>query len=319
MEKFSRWRDASTGIQPFLPPVVKNILKVLSNVVYKTIGSLQAVIKLVLILLVSLIYILSVPLLGLVWTPIPFLKRLWTRLLSIVLLRSALMMMGFFYIKTETVSLRKSRDRTLGSSVKHGDLIVANWTSYIDIIYLAYRFSPVFTQVFMNTSRVKVVSFWEAIQLVGQSPQVAQNEETLYSLDELTEKAKQAGWGPVVVFPEGTTTNGRALLKFSSVLDSLDLDVDRIHLLAFKYEYHSIPPTFTVGNIYWHLFQLCSQFYNTMIIKSLSQGELQSTTAEALHTSLGHLSKLRKTNLGMSDKQAFLDYYYQGQKKKKAA
>ena len=154
--------------------------------------------------------------------------------MSTVLLRLLLFLMGFFYIKTETISLRKSRDRTTDTSVKQGDLIIANWTSYVDIIYLAYQFSPVFTQVFIDTPRVKVISFWEAIQLVGQSPQVAQNQNTLYTLDALAEKAKQAGWGPVVVFPEGTTTNGRALLKFSSVLDQLQLSASRIHLLAFK-------------------------------------------------------------------------------------
>ena len=51
-----------------------------------------------------------------------------------------------------------------------------------------------------------------------------------------------------------------------------------------------------------------------MIVKSLSQGELQNTTADTVIASLGHLSKLRKTNLSMTDKQAFLDYYYQKKK-----
>ncbi|KAG2236038.1 hypothetical protein INT48_008130, partial [Thamnidium elegans] len=56
MEKYSRWRDAGTGIQPFLPPVPprtdSSILVTLSNVIHIVVGPIQAIIKIILISIV---------------------------------------------------------------------------------------------------------------------------------------------------------------------------------------------------------------------------------------------------------------------------
>ncbi|KAG1243571.1 hypothetical protein G6F68_015777 [Rhizopus microsporus] len=140
--------------------------------------------------------------------------------------------MGFFHIKTETVSIRKSRGNIKSGSVKDGDIIISNWTSYVDILYLAYKFNPVFTQVYSNTTQVKKISLWQAIRSVNQIPP-ATPTSTVYDIKELSLKAKEQGWGPIVIFPEGTTTNGRALLKFVP-LSFDDVDLNRFHLLSFK-------------------------------------------------------------------------------------
>ncbi|CAO0803702.1 unnamed protein product [Mucor circinelloides] len=341
MEKYSRWRDASTGIQPFLPPVPprtdSSLLIALSNVIHLIVGPIQGMVKLILIGLVVLLYMLFVPVLGTVLTPIAPLKRVWTRLFSAIFLRLVLFLSGFFHIKTETVSIRKSRGSNgakESSTVKHGHVIVANWTSYIDIVYLASRFNPVFTQIFMDTNKVKIISLWEAIRLVGKMPESkpSSSEDTLYAVQELSQKASKGKWGPVVVFAEGTTTNGRALLKFAPVFEDYRADQKdgHFHIMAFKYEYGNMPPTFTVGNQFYHFFKLCSQFHNTLVVKSLAQGEApcsSSSTTDAttitttndavgdlLLSSLGNVSKLRKTNLSMSDKRDFIVYYESRQK-----
>lgn len=78
---------------------------------------------------------------------------------------------------------------------------------------------------------------------------------------------------------------------------------------------------------------LSLQFHNTLIVKSLAQGEAPcssqytvdaTTTAgsnnpvgDLLISSLGNVSKLRKTNLSMSDKRDFILYYESRQKGKK--
>ncbi|KAG1047897.1 hypothetical protein G6F46_011470 [Rhizopus delemar] len=316
MEKYSRWRDAGTGIQPFLPPVPprtdSSFLVTLSNIVHTIAGSVQGLIKLPVILLLSLCYVLFVSILGTLLTPIKPLKRAWQTLFSTILTRCILFFMGFFHIKTETVSIRKSRGNIKSGSVKDGDIIISNWTSYVDILYLAYKFNPVFTQVYSNTTQVKKISLWQAIRSVNQIPP-ATPTSTVYDIKELSLKAKEQGWGPIVIFPEGTTTNGRALLKFVP-LSFDDVDLNRFHLLSFKYEYGSMPPTFTIGNQWIHFFKLCSQFHNSLNVRMLAKGELDSD----ILASLGHLSKLRKTNLTMNDKRDFL-VYYESRNKKKAA
>ncbi|KAI7902988.1 uncharacterized protein BX663DRAFT_509117 [Cokeromyces recurvatus] len=336
MEKYSRWRDAGTGIQPFLPPVPPRIdssfLITLSNIIHIIVGPVQGILKILLISLLSLVYILFVPLLGTLLTPIKPLKRGWTRLFSAILLRLVLFLSGFFYIKTETVSLRKSRDskgRPIESpQVQNGSVIVANWTSYIDVLYLAFRFDPVFTQLYTETNKVRVISLWEAIRLTSKIPESkpSKNNELLYSVEELALKAKKNKWGPIVIFAEGTTTNGRALLRFAPVFKECEkVEKNMFQLMSFKYEYGNMPPTFTVGNQFYHFFKLCSQFYNTLLVKSLARDELlnefllhnqsEDPVGDVLISSLGNISKLRKTNLTMLDKRDFMIYYKSRTKK----
>lgn len=68
---------------------------------------------------------------------------------------------------------------------------------------LCYRFNPVFTQIYMETNKIKVISLWEAIRLVGKIPESKpSSEDTLYTVQELSQKAKKGKWGPIVVFAE---------------------------------------------------------------------------------------------------------------------
>lgn len=83
----------------------------------------------------------------------------------------------------------------------------------------------------------------------------------MYTVQELSQKAKKGKWGPVVVFAEGTTTNGRALLKFAPVFEDYKADQKdgNFQIMSFKYDYGNMPPTYTVGNQFYHFFKLCSQ------------------------------------------------------------
>ncbi|KAI9348380.1 hypothetical protein BD770DRAFT_421413 [Pilaira anomala] len=290
MEKYSRWRDAGTGIQPFLPPVPprtdSSILVTLSNVLHIVIGPIQAIIKIILISLLGLLYILFVQVLGSLLTPIAPLKRMWTSLFSKVLLRLVLFLAGFFHIKTETVSIRKSRGstgRVESNRVKKGDVIVTNWTSYIDVLYLASKYNPVFTQVYIESDKVKMISLWEAIRLVGKIPESKPNDQDqVYTVKELSIKAKESGWGPIVVFAEGATTNGRALLKFAHVFKDYSMDDKEAS------------------------FQIMA--FNDSPCSGQQDGS-EDPVGDSLIAAVGNISKLRKTNLSMADKRDFLSYY----------
>ncbi|KAI9263099.1 hypothetical protein BY458DRAFT_514835 [Sporodiniella umbellata] len=318
MEKYSRWRDAGTGIQPFLPPVPprtdSSFLILLTNGVHTISGSVLAILKIPIVFLLSILYLLLVLVLGIVLTPIKPLKRAWENFFSTVLIRAVLLLMGFFYIKTETVSTRKNRNNIISRKpVKKGDIIVANWTSYVDILYLAYKFNPVFTQAYPETNKIKEISLWEALCSVKKIPT---KNEGVITLKELSLKAK----GPIVIFPEGATSNGRALLKFLPLFTE-DISIELFHVMSFKYEYGYMSPTFTVGNPWIHLFKLCSQFHNTVNVRVLAKDEIslsQIPTGETLLNSLSQISKLRKTNLDMNDKREFLAYYQSRNKKKEA-
>ncbi|KAI8380881.1 uncharacterized protein BYT42DRAFT_495123 [Radiomyces spectabilis] len=285
MEKYSRWRDAGTGIQPFLPPVPPRIesslLLVLSNVIHYVVGPVLGAIKLVLIAILVLCYILFVKLFGLILIPLGPVRRLWCKVWNLILIRTTLFVAGFFYIKHEVVSTRKSRGDSTNAYEKmptpsSGDIIVANWTSYIDILYLAYRFNPVFTQIYPAENKVCEISMWQAVRLCSQFPALSAEEKKvppnrLFTVSELVQRVSARHLGPIVVLPEGTTTNGRALLKFIPIFANYDSDRSRskFHVLAFS----------------------------------------EDVLGERLITSLGNISRLRKTNLSISDKRDFLQYY----------
>ncbi|KAI8886061.1 hypothetical protein K501DRAFT_293046 [Backusella circina FSU 941] len=345
MEKYSRWRDPGTGIQPFLPPVPprtdSSLLATLSNVIHIIVGPIQGLVKLVLVGMTALLYVLFVPLLGTLLTPLGPLKRAWNRLFSAVFLRLILFLCGFLHIKTETISVRKSRNgpSTASGSIKSGSVIVTNSTSYIEVLYLAScnasSYNPMFVQVYTDSDKVKPITLWQAVRSTGRMPTSAPKDETLYSVKELSRLAKQKHLGPIVVFAEGTTTNGRALLQFAPLFKDYavtDKDGD-FHIMAFKYDYGNMPPTFTVGNQFYHFFRLCSQFHNSLNVKTLAQGEAPcsgNTTVDMnnsnssnedpvghlLISALGNISKLRKTGLRVTDKCDFLSYYESRQQKK---
>ncbi|CAO3591510.1 unnamed protein product [Absidia cylindrospora] len=274
MEKYSRWRDPSTGIQPYLPPVPPrtetSLLFSLSNVIHYIVGPVQGILKFALVVVTGLLYLILVPLLGTLLMPLGPLQGIWKRTFSSICLRLILFFTGFFYIKSEPVSIRKGRNKASKSpslNAKSGDIIVTNWTSYIEVIYLALRFNPVFTQIIPSVNKVRQLSLWQAIRSCVLTPPLTPEEagidvKDLYTLKELSALVKENKWGPIIIFPEATTSNGRALLKFSAPLfnefNPTDRD-GRFHVMTFKYEYSYMPPTYTVGYQFVHFLSLCSQ------------------------------------------------------------
>ncbi|ORZ22801.1 hypothetical protein BCR41DRAFT_15223 [Lobosporangium transversale] len=354
MEKFSRWRDQGTGIQPFLPPVPANadhspIEKTLT-VILMIVKPITGVVKLALVSVVVLAFVLF-QMAGLALSPLGFLYRLYSRLIMAIFARFILGLLGFFWIKHEVVTIRRGRSSSTSKnqisakkSTSSGNLIVCNWSSYIDVLYLAFRYNPVFTQIYLQTLTVREVTFWEALRLSGSYPELSPPEgvETWPLLD-FVKAMHSKGAGPVVVFPEGTTTNNRAILKFVPIFKSCSVPETSIDItvMALKYDYYKFAPTFTVGlnNSYrfGHLFRTCAQFYNSLTVKSLASEEspsnpnfsamdgLSSTPSGAaigvvepveedalgsvIMNLMGRLTRFRKLGLTVQDKVDFLDYF----------
>ena len=71
-------------------------------------------------------------------------------LLNSVMARLALFLLGIWSIEAGQQSLRKGNltgaQGASSGGLRSGDIIVANLTSYVDVLYLCFRYSPVFTQ-----------------------------------------------------------------------------------------------------------------------------------------------------------------------------
>lgn len=128
--------------------------------------------------------------------------------------------------------------------VQPGDLILVNHSSYIDLIVLNMMFSARFTKVSaFPPHRVYESSVVECLTKQDGSIPDAQMKSR-NSLKDLLAKANT----PIVVFLEGTRTNGRALLRFVTDLSECTPN-QRIHVVSLRHDNfgaRSTSPTFPV-------------------------------------------------------------------------
>jgi hypothetical protein len=95
-------------------------------------------------------------------------------------------------------------------------VIASSFTSPIDAVYLAAIFDPIFTASYPNTRQVERISLLQAVLRAFAPPSTRPAPGTqLVDVASLVEKYPSR---PVVIFPECTTTNGRAILPLSESL-----------------------------------------------------------------------------------------------------
>lgn len=72
---------------------------------------------------------------------------------------------------------------------------------------------------------------------------------------------------PVVVFPEGSSSNGSILLSLAPLLQGFS--ASQVHILCFKYGSLDFSPAYPFGVWWHHLFQMCAQISNQMTVRFL--------------------------------------------------
>lgn len=159
----------------------------------------------------------------------------------------------------------------------------------------------------------------------------SKDDERCTTATELLAKAENGKRGPVVVFPEGTSSNGRGLLANSGALEGVQVRAERTHVLGFKYEWATFSPAYTVGSFFSCLYGTCSQVSNSLTVRYLvpvdvpSHPTLDSSRVgptvpegawdEQVFQQLANALRLKRTALGMTAKQEFLAYWRESHNK----
>jgi 1-acyl-sn-glycerol-3-phosphate acyltransferase len=144
-------------------------------------------------------------------------------------------------------------------------ICVANHVSFVDTFYFLSRCVPrsvviqasiagPFTWAMNAFSPILVpVTQKQRKQLGDPRDQIHRNLET----DVLKR--------PLIIFPEGGTTQSNTLIKFQ---DGAFLDMQTVQPLALKYTYKNFDPSWTndVSPI-WLMFKMCCQFYNCLTVE----------------------------------------------------
>lgn len=103
-----------------------------------------------------------------------------------------------------------------------GTVIASSWTSPLDILYLAAIFDPIFTHSTHNSRLVRPISQESALAACFNLPNPFTSTSSISSTTQqpttLENLVKQNPTRIIVVFPEATTSNGRATLRLTPSL-----------------------------------------------------------------------------------------------------
>ncbi|KIW02370.1 hypothetical protein, variant [Verruconis gallopava] len=199
MEKYGQYRDKGSGIAPFFP------IAPTPSGIYLPLHVFLFCVRVPLLFAFSITYFVLFS-----WLPVNSLVKkaaLWT-MLGIP---------GIWWVDLQIDGVRR------GSLAQHqhrlpkpGTVIASSFTSPIDCLYLAAIFDPVFTASYPNTRLVEQISLFHAIVRALLGPQLAPAKTA--KLVSLATLLKENPDSSIVVLPECTTSNGRAILPFSPSL-----------------------------------------------------------------------------------------------------
>ncbi|EJF61307.1 hypothetical protein DICSQDRAFT_106503 [Dichomitus squalens LYAD-421 SS1] len=375
MEKFSAFRDPGTGIQPFLRPIPPSGSEALASIL-SPVGYAFGAVKTVLLLGLALVYFVLVEGVCLVFYPVRPLHRAITHLFTAFLSRMALLLVGLYWVPVDVVARKRGRNAPKNESWSPaaGDLIVSNWASWVEILWLAFRFKPAFILPVVDTldipspteksvplsrtpgrrtgtgsaaisspsrapmQRIPIRGFRRVglLRMLASTAHLPLVAGSTSAKPESLEEIRSQSDRPVVVFPEGTTSNGRALLRFADVFGNVKLPVMKYKVFVMCVRYdpptafaptlsHSIPSKF--ANPIPHVFKLASSLAPlTLSIRLLSPSESPSSgsfllsefltggtysdeLAECCAALMSQIGRFKRVGLGWEDKAAFLNMY----------
>ncbi|KAK8137250.1 hypothetical protein PG984_005190 [Apiospora sp. TS-2023a] len=254
MEKYTQYRDRSTGISPFIPH------KTPTSTTSLALHALIFAFRLPLFLFYSAVYFLFLSHL-----PLPVFARK-------LLLWGMLGIPGIWWVDLQLDGVKRgSLSQQPPNRVPHpGSVIAAQFTSPVDAIYLAAIFDPVFTVSYPGTTKVRQVSLLSAI-LLALGP--------LVSLRRVVEQNPDRC---VVVFPECSTTNGKGILPFSPSLLSAPMDAP-LFPVSMRYTPQDI--TTPVPGAYlgflWNLLSRPTHLIRVRIAEAVTNRDIAGSSADS--------------------------------------
>eukprot|EP00386_Alphamonas_edax_P010081 GDKI01032829.1.p1 GENE.GDKI01032829.1~~GDKI01032829.1.p1 ORF type:complete len:335 (-),score=77.33 GDKI01032829.1:189-1193(-) len=281
MEKYRQYADHGTGVHPFIPAWSNYkpsfITQALKFIVMFPVSILRYTLFGVTLLSLFLAYLLT----SLI--PIPPVKRLLRRLLYGALCRTALLLLGFFSAKELPVDhrrlkLRQPLKEQHGSALKHctnGTLVVCNYTSPCDVLYLAGRLAPTFAVVHEDGTLSAVGVFGALGHALGFK--LKEGTGNFKTITSLCHSAKQHGWGPVVYFPEGCKSNGSCVLAFKQECWGEGFPEDVCVVGVVYGRTGAYTPHHTVNSGWWHLYRMCYEPYHTLTLTAVGPSDVTPT------------------------------------------
>jgi hypothetical protein len=314
MEKYKRFSDPGTGINPFVPFTPKPLhglsrwsqfakIYIVSYLLIPLRLSLC-----VMLLLLYAVFCLFLP--TVVFWPVPFLAQIVWKLGCCLIFRFTLIVLGFykiqntawpFYVNTTLASgsaafwqnrdksTAKLNDRanekenTCCSSQHRHRIIISNHCSYIDVIYYAYSCAPVYAFPVCNghgnNTVISLGPLGALIHCLGLTPSFIGHHYHPLTFTSLMNTTVCTT--PIVLFAEATTTNNRGILQFNngplSSLTKVQRKAIDIDVIVLQYDPCCLyfSPCFVItGSPIRHICGLFSQMYHSLVVKRIRPNEI---------------------------------------------
>eukprot|EP01064_Diplonema_japonicum_P005419 TRINITY_DN1362_c5_g1_i1.p1 TRINITY_DN1362_c5_g1~~TRINITY_DN1362_c5_g1_i1.p1 ORF type:complete len:317 (+),score=47.18 TRINITY_DN1362_c5_g1_i1:50-1000(+) len=300
MEKYRRFGDAGTGIQPFVPEEgpARGVLGKLF------LGGFSLVVKIAILLVVVpvTLVVYMLPGFGFAFRP---------------LVRLSMFALGFFSIPDKTWPLTSMK---ADNNPLPGDVILTNFCGYIDILEHARRGATVFA--FTNNDKIAVKGFLGALKHATLS--YDEQSKAVYdkTVKEAVLTAKTKGV-PLVLFFEGTPTNGKGVLSpAKGFLGNFDLRNTKFHLRALVYADETdrkrwsaaFPQVYPFSAHFTGLLSRSSHYLKYVSVSGVKTPQYSSmpdVTAlqKTLISRLCEGGSMGAMSLTMADKKGFLDHW----------
>ncbi|CAM6038395.1 unnamed protein product [Sphagnum compactum] len=242
-------------VNPFHEPKNKSVLQLLKTLLLLPLFLLRAV---CLVTLMALGYVfIRLALLGVsdpLFKPFNRFRRasLWTVRAGA---RAVLFTMGYYYIPVKGRPAHRSQ----------APIIVCNHISFVDPIFVFYRHLPVIVSAKENVEMPIVGVFLKALQIIPVDRVSAESRH--HAAGNIRRRAIDNNWPHVMLFPEGTTTNGQAIISFKTGAFSPGLPVQP---MIVRYPHKHVNPCWAdQGGPLVVLFHLMTQFVNYMEVEYL--------------------------------------------------
>lgn len=211
--------------------------------------------------------------------PIRFLRTTVIPKVYMVIFRALLFLTGLYEIGEQYTSLV---DRYSAISENEqpnpGDIIVANFSSYLNLMWLQSKFNPIFV-IPASDDEVVQVSFFALLFCILQcKPTKNGKKKRLCDLVELSKKEKR----PLVLFPEASVTNGEHIFKFYRFGDGVDLSETKFHIYGFVHFGSRISPNFVRGNGFVHLLQMIGRIFAGLNVKIALEQEIPKSESNKI-------------------------------------
>jgi len=323
MEKYRDWAEPGSGINPFVP--LHKSSGTLNYVFSLTFGAVLAPLKMLIFYLLWLVLWVFDGIGVALWR-IPVVGRLLQRLIETIIARTMLLTLGLYWISSKSVGRKPS-------AILPGHFILSNYTSYSDVLYLIFRFSPVFAMPAKSgesaTGALSVVQMSAARALLRSMSHEPVDLHGAVLLSQVVASAKSRG-APVVFFPEQVKTNGTAVLDLDFRYIGSDTALKDLHAAVFCHTKtrHSLP--FPAGGAAMHLFHVMRQGAQQLMVKHVSSNNFSTASpskvdtadmkerAQKLTRELATAAGVKAVNVRPELKDSFIRYFNTGVKEKAA-